>query len=622
MQVGLSTSSPVSRHGAARGLRRSLPTLALACSLLLAFALLDARPAVAANRRAKVHASAPAKKPAKAKKGRRSQVKAVLTPLDDGQPHVPPPPPEVASPPGQAPAVHPTAPAVTRPAAVALPAAATPAAAVTLPHAATATHAAALAVTAHKPANAKPVVAPAVALPADLTPIELPRAATPPRAVDLPSGATLSAQKPQAVGLPRAATPTATKAKNAGPVATAWTLPQVPQEKLRSDVRFESIKRMVQASLFAEALAEVNALLEKAPNDEELLAQRARLLFWLARNDEAREALTPLLARHPEDAELRELDAQLKLVEGDKAGALAQYRALELAGDGRVELHQRIIDLSLELEETEAVTKALKFGGALDPEQEMTYVRQVHPWFADVAGTTTLHSGVAWWRGDVSLGRRFNKRWSANFGGVFEQRYSGADQQRATSVKGELYFGFSRIDGMIHLESSPIPKFLPVFDGRAELAVSIVKEFSLGLYGRFADYLAVLAAHAPAARAWTLAPNAIFYVGEWTLQPGYMLMNLAGNTTSATTYFHTGFLKVRWEPDPRWMAFAWFYLGTDPTFIERFGVASPTGATLVLGGEHWWTPRWGTRLSVSRVQPFDTKNDAFSDITLVLRGRL
>ena len=628
------------RNGAASALWRALAVFVLALGLAGASCLVAAAPASAAGRHGKVHGAG--KKPAKLRKTRSGAAQAARknAPAEPAKPAVPPP---VVAPPAAAAALsHPVAlstPAALAPpaaSAVGLPAAPTPAAAA-LPHAAPPVHASAQPVAAPnvpKPKAAAVVRLPtAVALPLAATPVALARAVTPSTAVALPAvgtpvpasaAAPSRAAQPGAVGLAGAVTPSAAagKSKTSGPVATAWALPQVPAEKLKSDVRFESIKRLVQAGQFNEALGEVNALLEKAPNDDELLAQRARLTYWLDRRESAREYLNPLLERHPDDPELRELDAQLRLAEGDKAGALAQYRALELAGDGRVELHQRIIDLSLDLDETEAVTKSLKFGGHLDDEQEMAYVRQVHPWFADVAGTATLHSGVAWWRADASLGRRINKRWSALVGGVFEQRYAGADRERAESIKGELYFGFSRIDGMLHLESSPSKTFLPVFDGRAELAVSIVKQFSLGVYGRFADYLAVLASHAPAAKAWTLAPNAILYLDAWTVQPGYMLMNLAGNTMTATTYFHTGFLKLRWEPTPRWMAFAWLYFGTDPTFVERFGIATPTGASVVLGGEHWWTPRWGTRVSMSRVQPFDSRNDPFTDFTVVLRGRL
>ncbi len=500
--------------------------------------------------------------------------------------------------------------------AVPLAATATPTTAVALPHPATA------AAAPVQPASAKAPRGP-IAKPAAKTPEALP---TSPAVAAVPNAHPIASAS-EAHDLPAAvsATTPVTPAKprtNAAPVATASALPPVPAAKLQSDVRFESIVRLIQASKFGAALAEVDALLEKSPNDDELRVQRARLLYWLDRRQAAREYLAPLQARHPEDAEIRELDAQLKLADGDLVGALAQYRALEIAGDGRVELHQRIIDLSLELEESDAVTKSLKFGGHLSEEQDMAYTRLVHPWFADVAGTTTLHSGSAWWRGDAHLGRRINKRWSALLGAIVEQRYSGADLAVAEAVKGELYFGFSRIDGMLHIESSPNRSFLPVFDGRADLSLSLVKAFSLGLYGRFADYVTTATSQTRPSSAWTLAPNVIFYVKDWTLQPGYMLMNLAGANTTATSYFHTGFLKARWEPHPRWMAFAWLYFGTDPTFVERYGVVTATGASLVLGGEHWWTPRWGTRLSASRVQPFDSRNDSFTDVTLVLRGRL
>ena len=71
--------------------------------------------------------------------------------------------------------------------------------------------------------------------------------------------------------------------------------------------------------------------------------------------------------------------------------------------------------------------KGLRYGGRLDPEQEFLYVRQLHPWFADVGAGWTYHSKTSWWRADAVLGRRLAKRWSASLGGLFEQRYAGAE---------------------------------------------------------------------------------------------------------------------------------------------------------------------------------------------------
>ncbi len=589
MRVRPGQPSATSRWLAVPIALRVLGIAILAACTLSVPADADARP----RRKAAAHTAA--KKAARTHKVPKAALPAAASP--------------VASPAAPPPAVAPPAP----PAAARLPGAATPVTAVALARAATPSTAHAPAAAAAKPASAHP--APAVALPAAATAA----------AVGVPAHAFATASP--AHGLPAAASPTTAAAPAkphaaAGPVATAWALPPVPAEKLRSDVKFDSIARLVQAGKFSEALAEVDALLEKSPNDDELQVQRARLLYWLDRRESARAALAPVQERHPEDPEIRELDAQLKLADGDVAGALAQYRALEIAGDGRPELHQRIIDLALELDEDVVVTKSLRFGGHLSDEQEMAYTRLIHPWFSDVAGTWTLHSAVSWWRADAHLGRRLSKRWSVLVGGIFEQRYSGADMQRAEALKGELYFGFWRIDGMLHVESSLNKTFLPDFDGRLDLALSIVKQFSLGLYGRYADYQTLPTSQVRPSQAWTLAPNVIFYVKDWTLQPGYMAMHIQGNQTTSESLFHTGFFKARWEPDPRWMAFAWVFVGTDPTFIERYGINTPLGISGVLGGEHWWTPRWGTRLSASRVQPFDAKNDPFTEVTLVLRGRL
>lgn len=604
--------------------------------LLLGTALLAAStPAMAANRgKAAASRKAKAAKPAKraGKTSRAAKPAAASQPAASHQP--------IATPSSQAPAV--ALPAAATPTTAArsdrAPASAVPA--VALPRAATPVAAAAktdASKPAVNPASAKPAPAkPAAAKPAAAKPalakaaaVGLPGAATPTaRPVAAPAKAVALAADPSAVhALPSAVSPTTAalppRRAATAPVATAWALPQVPADKLASDIKQQSIVRLIQQGKFSEALAEVDALLEKSPNDDELQVQRARLLYWLERRDAARATLTPVQARHPADAEIRELDAQMLLADGDVPGALAQYRALEIAGDGRPEIHQRIIDLALQLEEHEAVAQSLRWGGKLTEEQSMAYTRLAHPWFVDLAGSTTLHSGSAWWRLDGHLGRRLNKRFSVLLGGIYEQR-AGADgeTERAGAAKGELFFGFGPLDGMLHLEGSPNKTILAQYDGRLDLALSLVKAFSLGLYGRYAHFATSATSQTLPTTAWTLAPNVIFYVKDWTIQPGYMLIHLDPSVTTQTNYFHTGFVKARWEPTPRWMAFAWLYLGTDPTFVERYGIQTPTGTSLVLGGERWWTPRWGTRLSASRVQPFDSKNDAYTEFTLVLRGRL
>ena len=450
-----------------------------------------------------------------------------------------------------------------------------------------ATHAA-----SHKPA------------PAAATPVALPVAATP---VALPGSATSTAP-----GTPR---------KLAEPVETARSLPAVPPEKLQSDAYSASIGVLAGQGKYGEALLEVDNLLARHPNDDELKARRARLLFWLDRRQAARDVLDDLRTRRPADPELRELHAQLLLADGDLDGALREYRLLELAGDGRPELHQRVLNLALELDDHEAVTAGLKSGGTLTDEQAMKYVKLAHPWFADAAFTGTVHTGTFWPRVDAHLGKNLNKNWTLLAGGIWEQRQTADGIDRAWAPKAELYGHVGIIDGMLHVEGSPTRTFLPVFDTRLDLSASIVKWFSVGLYGRFAYYNPTLDREELPTKVWTLAPNVTAYLQQWALQAGYMLLDVP-NTPQTSDFFHTGFLKARWEPTPMWTAFAWLYLGTDPTFVERYGVKNAAGGTLVLGGEHWWTTRFGTRVYASRTQPFDTHNDPYTDFTIVLRGRL
>ena len=250
MRVRPGQPSATSRWLAVPIALRVLGIAILAACTLSVPADADARP----RRKAAAHTAA--KKAARTHKVPKAALPAAASP--------------VASPAAPPPAVAPPAP----PAAALLPGAATPVTAVALARAATPSTAHAPAAAAAKPASAHP--APAVALPAAATAA----------AVGVPAHAFATASP--AHGLPAAASPTTAAAPAkphaaAGPVATAWALPPVPAEKLRSDVKFDSIARLVQAGKFSEALAEVDALLEKSPNDDELQVQRARLLYWLDR---------------------------------------------------------------------------------------------------------------------------------------------------------------------------------------------------------------------------------------------------------------------------------------------------------------------------------------------------
>jgi hypothetical protein len=68
----------------------------------------------------------------------------------------------------------------------------------------------------------------------------------------------------------------------------------------------------------------------------------------------------------------------------------------------------------------------------------------------------------------------------------------------------------------------------------------------------------------------------------------------------------------------------WTFLGQDPSFLERnltANLSQSAGLSVMLGVDHWWNGRVGTRVSVSRVQPLGTL-DPFTEFAIVLRGRL
>jgi hypothetical protein len=80
-------------------------------------------------------------------------------------------------------------------------------------------------------------------------------------------------------------------------------------------------------------------------------------------------------------------------------------------------------------------------------------------------------------------------------------------------------------------------------------------------------------------------------------------------------------LKFRWQQDARTAWLWWNYIGPDPNYVERVGTSPGLGVTSLVGLEHWLSPRWGIRASLSRLQPVDDF-EAFTEFSLSLRGRL
>ena len=368
----------------------------------------------------------------------------------------------------------------------------------------------------------------------------------------------------------------------------------------------ETPQSLVRAGKLPEALVAVEQLLRVQPGDDEARLLHSRLLFWLGHGTAARTEAEALLREHPDDTDVLEFIAQLRLVAGDRAGAIQGYERMEALGAVRSDLHQRLIDLYVEVGRLADARAALRLGGQLNDEQSLATDRALHPWQFDLGGTVVNAGLRTWPRFDLAVSRRlFDGTLVLLGGGVVEARPEATD----SGWRAELYAGLGRLAIMGHVSGSPNPTFLPSFDARLDGSVRIARAFAAGAYLRFARYDNLDVAG--------FSPTLFFTVRDWTLSPGYMFVQqLPGAAT------HTGSLKVRWDRTAHTAWFAWLYYGQDSAFVERFGSVPGGGVTVLLGIDHWFTGRLGMRASVSRVQPLQGSAAAWNEIAVLLRGKL
>ncbi len=380
-----------------------------------------------------------------------------------------------------------------------------------------------------------------------------------------------------------------------------------------------SLQALIQSSQLALALTLCERLLIEAPQDAELQAIHARLLYWLGRLGPAEKQARALHAEHPEDSELTELLAQILLAAGEKSESLTLYQQLVAAGDRRPELAARVVDLQLSLGDVPGVEQSVQQGLTLNDEQRIQFAKLVHPWLVDVGSMLTLHDQQSWVRLDADAGRRINANWTL-VGGVLGER-RGPTGITAYSLRLQGYFLSGKWGGLLHLEGSPTATFLPTADLRADVMHQTFEQVSLGLYLRYAHYSSDTAP----VDALAVAPNVAVALGSWTINPGYMLvMNHTGASPPQTDPFHTLFVKTRWQQSAYTSLFLWLFVGQDPTFLEHSigtNLQQSAGLSGLLGVDHWFTGQWGVRASVSRVQPFGVM-PPFTEFGLVVRGRL
>ncbi|MSQ82261.1 MAG: hypothetical protein EXR77_04990 [Myxococcales bacterium] len=374
-----------------------------------------------------------------------------------------------------------------------------------------------------------------------------------------------------------------------------------------------SVRELIQKGHLDEALLLIEQQLELNASDDELRVQRARLLYWKGRWPQALEQAEMVLQRHPADIEVLELVGQIRLAMGDLSKALECFMGMQAVGDNRPQVHQRVIDLLLRMEDLLGLEVALARGGQLSDEQEHQLAKIKHPWSVDAVAGLTLYNSNQWPRIEVSGGRRISSQWTLVGGGLVEQRTQGGVGKVAWSPKLELYANSGRFASMVHLSGSPSRAFLPQVDARADLSVAVLPIFGLGLWLRFARYASIDAAPLS---SLTIGPHVPIHVGRLTVTPGYIgVVLMPGDIANSLM------LRLRFQVTASQAWFAWFYAGDDPNFIDRQSAKPARGLTALVGLEHWFSGRVGLRASVTRIEPFGNFHP-FTEFSLGLRSRL
>ncbi len=375
----------------------------------------------------------------------------------------------------------------------------------------------------------------------------------------------------------------------------------------------ETVRDQIAAGKLDQALARLEAQLAAEPDNDEIRLQRARLLYWKGQHRQALAEAEQVLSRHPADSECMELVAAVRLAQGDVRGALTMYQAMQDVGDLRPEIQQRIIDLLMVLEDLDGVAAALRKGGQLSEEQQMKFAAARHPWLWGAGTGLTLYRDQQWPRFEGQAGHRFGKHLTLTGSANVERRNPGGVGQWAWSGLLGAYLNAGALDIAAFVGGSPSAAFLPVVDARLDGSFALTSQLALGLWLRWARYAPE---GAPESAPLTLAPNLILASGNWTFNPGWMLLYL-----DVSGWAHTAMLKIRYDSDPRTAWLLWLYAGQDPNFVDRLTAQPTSGVTALLGLDRWLTNQLAMRLSASRIQPLGDY-PAFTEISLSLRGRL
>lgn len=376
-----------------------------------------------------------------------------------------------------------------------------------------------------------------------------------------------------------------------------------------------TIRSLVMQHQFERALAVADAILARYPNDLEVQMQRARLLFWLERNEQAEAAAVAVYRADEQNHEALRLVAQIREKRGDEAGAIRAYREAQLRGDGDIRIAWRLIALYLAIGKPELARDQVRPGMELPDELERQLVLTERPWLVQGLLGLSFYQGDVWQRAQLSLGYSWSRSLSLVGGGYVEQRTVGTATSTGYAGWAQLFFEVSRLSGDVRLFVAPeTGGFLPSIDGWATAAWNFGK-FGIGLWGRYANF--------EISPLWSIGPFVPIFLGRLTLKPGYLLVGRGAGPQGAVGQIgHTLFLRSRFDFDVSRAVFAWLFWGQEVVFTNRtLSAPDESAVSLVVGYDHWFSHRFGVRVMGTALQQL-TLGSRWYDVALMLRVRL
>ncbi|GEM_PF-3534885 len=375
-----------------------------------------------------------------------------------------------------------------------------------------------------------------------------------------------------------------------------------------------TVRSLVKRKALKKALRVTEMVLKRQPRNTEVRMQRAKILYWLDRIDEAEKQATRVYRLDNYNTAALRLVGDIRLRRKDIRGAIRAYREAILRGDADYGLRLRVIDLYITIDRPYLAEAMLRPGMVLPDELAWRLARALYRWEAQVfaagARFSSTNTSALWFRAQGSAAYTWSKNMTLQAGVYGERR---AAQRAGGLLFGQLFFTSGSLSGDARLAYSPLPSdFLPTIDGWLEGAYNFGK-FALGGWIRYASY--------QIAPQLSIGPYAQIQLGRLFIKPGYLLV-LRGDLEDPQID-HTIFLRMRYQANVQTSAFAWLYVGQESVFGSRRSIAAKdeSAVSLVVGAERWLGLRWGVRGMVTAMKYVGEIDATLIELLIALRAR-